>query len=161
MWGPSSLYGKPTWTFWTPNVPIELNDPPWKIYSRNGILPPQYIGSSAKLSNATISEGCSIDGEIENSIIFPGVTVKEGTVIRNSILMPGVTVEKGSKVEYAIIAADSVIGSRVCMGSCSGAAEPGRHPEITVIGQDLTIADGTVIPAGTMVSESILSREGE
>ena len=31
-----------------PDVPIELNDPPWKIYSRNGILPPQYIGSNAK-----------------------------------------------------------------------------------------------------------------
>ncbi len=53
-----------------PDVPIELNDPPWKIYSRNGILPPQYIGSNAKLNNVTISEGCSIDGEIENSIIY-------------------------------------------------------------------------------------------
>lgn len=144
-----------------PNVPIELNDPPWKIYSRNGVLPPQYIGRNAKLKNATISEGCSIDGEIENSIIFPDVTVREGAVIRNSILMPGVTVEKDSVVEYAIIAADTTIGSRVCMGACSVSYEPGRHPEITVVGQSLTIADGTVIPAGAMVGESILSKEGE
>lgn len=144
-----------------PNVPIELNDPPWKIYSRNGILPPQYIGSNAKLKNATISEGCSIDGEIENSIIFPGVTIKEGSVIRNSILMPGVTVEQDSIVEYAIIAADTVIGSRVCMGACTASLEPGKHPEITVVGQNLTIADGTVIPAGAMIGESISSKEGE
>lgn len=144
-----------------PNVPIELNDPPWKIFSRNGILPPQYIGSNAKLNNVTISEGCRIEGEIENSIIFPGVTIKEGTVVRNSILMPGVTVEQDSIVEYAIIAADTVIGSRVCMGACNASPESGKHPEITVVGQNLTIADGTVIPAGAMIGESISNKEGE
>ncbi len=144
-----------------PNVPIELNDPPWKIYSRNGILPPQYIGINAKLSNSSISEGCSIDGEVENSIIFPDVTVKEGALIRNSILMPGVTVEKDSRIEYSIIAADTTIGSGVCMGACSSAEDPDSHPDITVIGQNLTISDGTVIPAGAMVGESNLNREGE
>jgi len=144
-----------------PDVPIELNDPPWKIYSRNGILPPQYIGSHAKLKNVTISEGCSIDGEIENSIIFPDVTIKEGAVVKNSILMPGVTVGSGSIVEYTIIAADTVIGSNVCMGACSVPVETGKHPEITVIGQAITIADGTVIPAGDMVGESILNKESE
>jgi glucose-1-phosphate adenylyltransferase len=110
-----------------PNVPIELDDPPWKIYSRNGVLPPQYIGENAKLNNVSISEGCFIDGEIENSIIFPNVTVKEGAVIRNSILMPGVTVESGSTVEYAIIATDTTVGSNVRMGAGTAAAAKGRH----------------------------------
>lgn len=144
-----------------PEVPIELNDPPWKIYSRNGILPPQYIGNNAKLNNVTISEGCIIDGEIENSIIFPGVTVKEGATVRNSILMPGVKVGNHSTIEYTIVAADTVIGSNVCMGACAKPVEPGHHPEISVIGQGITIADGTVIPTGAMIGESILKKEGE
>jgi glucose-1-phosphate adenylyltransferase len=144
-----------------PDVPIELNDPPWKIYSRNVVLPPQYIGANAKLNNVSISEGCYIDGEIENSIIFPGVTVKEGAAVRNSILMPGVIVEKDSAVEYSIIAADTKVGAGVCMGVCTSELESDRHPEITVIGQNLTIADGTVVPAGAMISESIISKEGE
>ncbi|HVI39459.1 MAG TPA: hypothetical protein VM577_02270, partial [Anaerovoracaceae bacterium] len=138
-----------------------LNDPPWKIYSRNGILPPQYIGSNAKLNNATITEGCSIDGEIVNSIIFPGVTVKQGAAVRNSILMPGVTIGNNSTVEYTIIAADTVIGSNVCMGVCSESVEEGKHPEISVIGQNITIADDTIIPAGAMVGESITKKDGE
>lgn len=142
-----------------PNVPIELNDPPWKIYSRNGILPPQYIGANAKLNNVTISEGCYIDGEVENSIIFPGVTVKEGAVVKNSIIMPGTTVGADSVVEYTIIAADTIIGSKVCMGACDGILNDGKHPEITVIGQGITIADGTMIPAGAMIGESILDKE--
>jgi glucose-1-phosphate adenylyltransferase len=144
-----------------PDVPIELNDPPWKIYSRNVVLPPQYIGANAKLNNVSISEGCYIDGEIENSIIFPGVTVKEGAAVRNSILMPGVIVEKDSAVEYSIIAADTKVGAGVCMGVCTSELESDGHPEITVIGQNLTIADGTVVPAGAMISESIISKEGE
>lgn len=142
-----------------PNVPIELNDPPWKIYSRNGILPPQYIGANAKLNNVTISEGCYIDGEVENSIIFPGVTVKEGAVVKNSIIMPGTTVGADSVVEYTIIAADTIIGSKVCMGACDGILNDGKHPEITVIDQGITIADGTMIPAGAMIGESILDKE--
>lgn len=144
-----------------PDVPIELNDPPWKIYSRNGILPPQYIGENAKLKNSSISEGCSIDGEIENSIIFPGVTVQKGSVIRNSILMPGVTVGSGTIVEYTIIAADTVIGSNVRLGAGKEALEQGKHPDISVIGQNIFIADDTVIPAGAMVGESISKKESE
>ncbi|HML38944.1 MAG TPA: glucose-1-phosphate adenylyltransferase [Bacillota bacterium] len=144
-----------------PNVPIELNDPPWKIYSRNGILPPQYIGENAKLNNSTVSEGCYIDGEVENSIIFPRVTIKEGAVVRNSILMPGVTVESDSTVEYTIIAPDTAIGSNVYLGDLALPVEAGKHPEITVIGENITIADGTVIPAGAMIGESVLSADGQ
>jgi glucose-1-phosphate adenylyltransferase len=138
-----------------PAVPIELNDPPWKIYSRNGTLPPQYIGVHAALNNATVSEGCYIDGEVENSIIFPGVTIKEGAAVRNSILMPGVTVESGAVVEYSIIAADARVGANVRLGARLETTEPGKHPEITVVGQDVSIADGIIVPSGAMVGESV------
>ena len=141
-----------------PNVPIELNDPPWKIYSRNKILPPQYIGMNAKLNNSNISEGCSIDGEVENSIIFPGVTIKQGAVVKNSIIMPGVTIGNDSIVEYTIIAAGTEIGSKVRLGCCEP-VDAGKHPEISVIGENITIADFTLVPAGAMVGESIVEKE--
>lgn len=144
-----------------PDVPIELNDPPWKIYSRNGILPPQYIGEHAILKNSSISEGCFIDGTIENSIIFPGVTVQKGAVVKNSIVMPGVTIGSDSAVEYTIIAADTVIGSKVKLGAGNEPLPDGKHPEISVIGQNIRIADHTVIPAGAMVGESIIKKESE
>ena len=144
-----------------PEVPIELNDPPWKIYSRNGFLPPQYIGENAILKNSSISEGCNIDGIIENSIIFPGVTVQKGASVSNSILMPGVTIGEGSVVAYTIIAADTIIGSNVKLGAGKETLPEGTHPEISVIGQNIIIADYTVIPAGAMVGESIAKKESE
>jgi len=141
-----------------PHVPIELNDPPWKIYSRNGILPPQFIGENAKLNNSSISEGCEIDGEVENSIIFPNVTIHKGAVVKNSIIMPGVTIGTGAVIEYAIVGADSEIGSNVRIGLYEP-VNTGKHPQISVIGQNITIEDYTLVPAGAMIGESIVKKE--
>ena len=83
---------------------------------------------------------------------------KRVAVIRNSILMPGVTVGPDSLIEYTIIAADTVIGSNVKLGSSKEPVENGKHPEISVIGQDIVIADDTVIPAGAMVGVKALQK---
>ncbi|MDD4122483.1 MAG: sugar phosphate nucleotidyltransferase, partial [Eubacteriales bacterium] len=144
-----------------PDVPIELNDPPWRIYSRNETLPSQYIGNNAKLNNVMVSDGCSINGELEKSIIFPDVKIKEGAVIKNSIVMQGATVGNNTAVNYAIIASDTVIGDNVCIGAGAAMGPDGHHPEITVIGPYITIDDGVVIPAGAMIEESIIKKEGE
>lgn len=146
-----------------PDVPIELNDPPWKIYSRNVILPPQYIGNRAKLYNTSISEGCSIHGKIENSIIFPGVTVQQGAFISNSIIMPGVEIGCDTVVEYTIVANDCKIGRNVRLGD-SKTNQPEsdvNHREITVIGQNVVISDHAVIPAGAMIEKDVKRMEGK
>ncbi len=43
--------------------------------------------NGAKVTNSVIAEGCVIEGTVENSILFRGVRVGKGTVVRNSILM--------------------------------------------------------------------------
>lgn len=142
-----------------PNVPIELNDPPWKIFSRNEILPPQYIGANARLENVTVSEGCNINGEIYNSIIFPGVTVSQGAVINNSILMPGVKVGCNTTVDYTIIGTDAVIGANVQVGEPEETKIAKQNHKIAVVGANLTVSDGAIIQAGEMVSENVINKE--
>ncbi|WP_084145879.1 glucose-1-phosphate adenylyltransferase [Anaerovorax odorimutans] len=141
-----------------PNVPIELNDPPWKIYSRNGILPPQCIGENAKLHNSSISEGCKIDGEVENSIIFPGVIIEKDVIVSNSIIMPSTIIESGSLIEYSIIASNVVIEKNSQIGLNKKPILNNEKREITVIGQELIITEGTIVPAGVMVDKSILEK---
>ena len=53
---------------------INLFDENWKIYSRNTGRPCQQIGSDATISNSMISEGCKVNGTVNNSILFPGVS---------------------------------------------------------------------------------------
>ncbi|MEG2073759.1 MAG: glucose-1-phosphate adenylyltransferase, partial [Angelakisella sp.] len=79
-----------------PNVPLELYDPAWKIYARNPVMPPHYIAADAKVENSMITEGCEIEGEVDFSILFAGVKVEKGAVVRDSIVMPGSVIKSGA-----------------------------------------------------------------
>lgn len=59
------------------------------------------IGSSVK--NSLIADGCRIDGEVENSILFRGVTVAKGAKIKNSIVMQGTYIGENSTLDCVII----------------------------------------------------------
>lgn len=63
--------------------------------------PTRYInGCSAK--NVMIADGCVIEGEVENSILFRGVKVAKGAKVKNCILMQDTVVGAGSNIEYLI-----------------------------------------------------------
>jgi len=65
--------------------------------------PPTRYTSQAKVSNSLIASGCTIAGEVLNSIIFRGVIVEEGCRIKNSIIMPKCHIYKNAQMEYAIL----------------------------------------------------------
>lgn len=143
-----------------PDVPIELDDPPWRIYSRSTNLPPQFIGDHASLSNSSIAEGCFVDGTVENSIIFPGVEVLEGAVVSNSILMPQVVVEQNAVVEYAIIASGARILNNSHIGYSKLPETDSIHREISVVGQEAKVGPKVVVPAGAVVEKDIAGEVG-
>ena len=57
------------------------------IYTKVRNSPPTRFTENAKVTNSIIADGCVIDGVVENSILFRGVKVGKGTVIKNSILL--------------------------------------------------------------------------
>ena len=63
--------------------------------------PTRYIGSS-KVKNAMVADGCVIEGEVENSILFRGVKVGKGAKVKNCILMQDTVIEGNVDVEYMI-----------------------------------------------------------
>ena len=117
MWAPSTACGRPTWTCSIPRCPWTCPTPNWKIYSRNPGLPPHYVAPGAQVENSMISEGGNVDGKVDFSVLFAGVTVEEGAVVRDSIIMPGAVVKKGAKVHYAIVAENAVIGENAVVGA--------------------------------------------
>ncbi len=106
----------------------------FRIYSRNFPRPPQYIGDGAVVKNAMISEGCVIEGNVENSILSSGVTVEKGACVKHSILMEGVTVQSGAAVYYSIVDSDTVIGNNVTVGE-----KDGTKGHISVIAKNRTL----------------------
>lgn len=63
---------------------------------------PTHYKDGAKVQNVMMADGCVIEGEVENSVIFRGVKVGKGARIKNCILMQDTVVEAGASVEYLI-----------------------------------------------------------
>lgn len=99
------------------NNELDLNDSTWKIYTEDVTTLPHYVGPSADIKRAFITQGCIIDGEIKNSVLFTGAKVGSGAKIIDSVLMPGVTVEEGAIVQRALVADGVKIGKQAVVGS--------------------------------------------
>ena len=63
--------------------------------------PTRYINGS-KAKNVMVADGCVIEGEIENSILFRGVKVAKGAKVKNCILMQDTVIEAGAEIEYVV-----------------------------------------------------------
>ena len=63
--------------------------------------PSRYINGS-KAVNIMAADGCIIEGEVENSILFRGVKVGKGAWVKNCVLMQDTVIEAGASVEYAV-----------------------------------------------------------
>lgn len=132
------------------NPDLDLSEPNWKISFRHDPFQPQYIGANAKVSNSIIADGCDIEGTIINSVLFSGIKVAKGTVIKNSVIMPHVVIEENSQINYSLLDADCKIGSNVIIGEDVDVVK-----DITVIGAGLTIGDRVNVAQGTMVEEDL------
>ena len=128
----------------------------WKIYTKNDIIPPQYISSDARVFRSLISDGTEVYGEVSNSIIGSGVTIGAGAVVRDSIIMQNSVIKAGAILDRAIVAENSVIGEKSVIGW--GDPAPNRiRPDIyafslAVVGEDTVIPGGVRIGRNTAVT---------
>ena len=139
----------------SPTVTLDLYDPEWKIYSRNPIMPPQYIGNSARVENSMISEGCNINGNADFSIIFEEVTIEEGATVNYSIVMPGTVIKAGAVVEYAIVGENCVIESGAHIGASPEQYENRDEWGIAVVGHNVNISDNAKVNPKDIISEDM------
>ena len=144
-----------------PNVPLDLYDDSWKIYARNPVMPPQYVADGAVTQNAMISEGCYVEGEVDFSILFAGVTVEKGAVVHDSIVMPGSVIKAGAVVEYSIVAEDVVVGENALVGCRPENMEDKQNWGVTVIAKGIQIGKGAKVPAKAMIEQDVPEVSGD
>ena len=132
-------------------APLNIFDSHWAIYSLNPTQPPHYLGPQAMVRHAMISEGCMIFGEVENSIIFPGVSIGRGARVLDSVIMSNVRIEAGVRIEKAIVGENTQVGEgSIIGGEMSGEEsrllrEAQADPKITVVEDGLSLAPHTRI----------------
>ena len=135
-----------------PNVDLDLSDKSWRIYSRNPMAPPHYIGKDAVVENSSVSEGCEIDGLVDYSVVSPNVTIEKDAEVKYSVIMPGATIKSGAKVYYSIIAEDAVIESGAQIGAIPEDLENPEDWGVAVIGSGATITSGKKIAPKEMIA---------
>lgn len=72
------------------------------VYTKIRDEVPVKYGIDAIVRNSLIADGCVIDGEVDNCILFRGVHVKEGAMVKNSIIMQGAVIGQKCEVNYTI-----------------------------------------------------------
>ncbi len=138
-------------SLWEANMDL-LMDPPlfnlydkrWRIFARNPIMPPHFIGTNARVSACMVTEGCEVYGAVSHSVLFAGVKVEEGAVVVDSVIMPGSVIKKNAVVRRAIV------GERAVVGEGSDVGEGGQS-EIALIASDTVLPAGFKVPPGAQI----------
>lgn len=115
---------------------LNLYDDDWRIYSANPVRPAQYIGQNADVKSSLVVEGCIIHGQVENSVLFPGVVVGKNTIIKDSVIMPNTKIGENVVINKAIVGSDAAIRKD---------SKIGTGKKITVIPAKEDIKSGTII----------------
>ena len=136
---------------------INLFDENWKIYSRNSGMTGHKIGMHAQIENSMITDGCRIDGDVEHSVLFAGVKVAQGAVVKDAVVMGGTVIKSGAVVEHCIIGENAVIGENAKIG----VVKEGEEKGVATIGPGVYVGDGATVGSNAMVRENVKDGEEE
>ena len=98
---------------------LDLGDSAWKIYTEDVTTLPHYVGANANIKRAFITQGCVIEGDVQNSVLFTGVKVGADAKVIDTVLMPNVVVEDGAVIHRALIADGVRIGKGAVVGDAN------------------------------------------
>lgn len=110
---------------------LDIYDKNWRIYTRNRNLPPQYLSNEAVVKNSLVNEGCVIEGEVHNSVIFSGVVIEKGAKVSDSVILSNSVIKEGAKVNRSVVLENIIVDSNKMLGSSEG-------EEIYLVSENLT-----------------------
>ena len=119
---------------------LDLYDSNLRIFSNSDELAPHYVGPNAKITNALISNGCIVMGEVNHSILAPGVIVGEGAKVIDSIVLPNAVISDGACIYSAIVGENLEVPPGSSFGLDHGAKLTQRV--ITVVDDNLLAKEG-------------------
>ena len=73
------------------------------IYTKVRDRVPTYYGEGSEIENCLVADGCMLEGEVENSVLFRQVTVEKGAEVENCIIMNDAVIGEGAELKYVIL----------------------------------------------------------
>ena len=97
-----------------------------------------------------MAKGCTILGEVKNTVLSYGSSVGKGAEVSYSVVMPNAVIEDGAKVSYAIVGEGCHVGKNAVVGGAPGSVDF-DHWGIAVLGPHTTVPDGGVVEPKMML----------
>ncbi len=88
--------------FLNEDIRKEIFNPKAPIYTKTKDQTPTKYGESAEVINCFVSDGCVIEGRVENCILSRGVRIDKNAVVKNSIIMQGSVIEEGVELDHVV-----------------------------------------------------------
>jgi len=153
-------------TYWQTNMDLLemtstlLSSPDWPIRTNEIEHPPTKISKTADVTNCLISSGCIIEGNVEHSILSPGVRVAKGAIVRDSIIMADTIIGRGSIVDYSILDKEVVVETDCRIGFGDDFTPNRKDPNIlntgiTLVGRKAHIGYHTRIGRNCMIEDGV------
>ena len=108
------------------------------------------MGPNGDIGNSAVAKGCTILGEVKNTVLSYGSSVEEGAQVSYSVVMPNATIEAGAKVSYAIVGEGCHVGKNAVVGGDPGSVDFDQWG-IAVLGPRTTVPDGGVVEPKMML----------
>ncbi|MBD3178783.1 MAG: glucose-1-phosphate adenylyltransferase, partial [Candidatus Latescibacteria bacterium] len=119
----------------------------YPLFTRESGFPPTRISGGSDIRGSIIADGCSIYGNVKESIIFTGVTVERGAEVSKSIIFQSTSIREGAGVYRSIIDKEVQIGE----GGSVGKPVKGGGTGITLVGKRVSIAPSASVKPGSMI----------
>jgi len=112
-----------------------------------GDCQPLIVGSRARVANSLIYNGCTVEGEVVNSVLFPGVQVRPGAKVHDSVLFFNNVVGRDARLFKVVSDVNNTFGGDVTVGEPGGT----RAAKVTVVGWNNHLPDGLVVGEGATI----------
>ncbi len=133
--------------------PLDLDNPDWIIHTQSADRPPVRFARGARTERSLVANGCTLEGRVERSVLFPGVTVSRDAVVRDSIVMHDTYVGAGATVDRAILDKRVVVGAGAVVGKGEASVPNRACPEHLSSGLVL-VGKGARLPEGLGVGRN-------
>lgn len=95
-----------------PEISAMVFDRTNPVYTKVHDDMPAIYGIGSKAKNCVLADGCKIEGEVENSVLFRGVHVAKGAVVKNSVIMQSCYIGEDANLNCVIMDKNGVIRPR-------------------------------------------------
>jgi glucose-1-phosphate adenylyltransferase len=136
---------------------LDLYDPEWVIHTTSADRPGVEVGSTGRIENSLLSDGCQIYGTVINSVLSPGVYVSPGAVVRDSVLLGDAHIGADAQIDRCIVDEGVQIGSAARVGEGSDMTPNREAPErlntgLSIVGLGAHVADNARIGRNVAVN---------